>query len=685
MNLTKTVAKVLFIFLGYFFVNTHAVLAQRGPIDSLRHLLSTQTVDTTKVITLHNLSRAYTWVNADSSGLYIDQALVLAHELDFKKGLSWSYNQKGTVQYVKADYNSAIVWMDSSMVLRKELGDKKGEMRMINNIAVMYKSLGQNDRAMEMYRRGLVESKKYGFTDVEGNLLNNIGIIHYNVRALDSAIFYYEKSLAKFKEVSNFRQAALSLNNIGNIYYYRKEHLEALKYYEEAFELATEIDDERTKLDAQLNLFILFSAVELHDKAIEFLEPLLASYRQTGNKVGEASTLHNLSVEYHLSGIKLDTALILSEQAIKLKEESDASELAISYVTRSKISFTLGDREKGIASATKAAKIGEETKEIHAYAVANNILARELIKDRKLEKAEDLLQEVLRVTERESMPDVLVWTNLYLSEIYSEWDKHEKAFEFYKESKIYNESILDAEKVNSIVRSSIEFETEKKELELRVKNSQIENLSSSLELEKAKKKQLNAYIFGASSFVLSLAFWQVLRQKRKRLIIEKEKEGYKLNSENEKLRADSLKNELQLKDKELVAQALVMAERNELIAQFKESISSGVADTDITKIKKSVSSLERSFNMTENTWETFRKSFESVHESFFEELTNEFPDLSPRELQLCALIRLNLSIKEMAGVLGISKDGAKKARYRIRKKLIINDPEVNLSAFLSKF
>jgi len=55
--------------------------------------------------------------------------------------------------------------------------------------------------------------------------------------------------------------------------------------------------------------------------------------------------------------------------------------------------------------------------------------------------------------------------------------------------------------------------------------------------------------------------------------------------------------------------------------------------------------------------------------------------LTPNELRLSALIKLNLTIKEIAAIMGISPDSIKTARYRLRKKLNMQTGE-NLTKFM---
>jgi DNA-binding CsgD family transcriptional regulator len=56
-------------------------------------------------------------------------------------------------------------------------------------------------------------------------------------------------------------------------------------------------------------------------------------------------------------------------------------------------------------------------------------------------------------------------------------------------------------------------------------------------------------------------------------------------------------------------------------------------------------------------------------------------ELSPTELRLCTLIKLNLNIKETASVLNIEPTSVKTARHRLRKKLKLDQGQ-DLAAFI---
>ena len=62
-------------------------------------------------------------------------------------------------------------------------------------------------------------------------------------------------------------------------------------------------------------------------------------------------------------------------------------------------------------------------------------------------------------------------------------------------------------------------------------------------------------------------------------------------------------------------------------------------------------------------------------------MRSKFPDLTHGDLRLCALFKMGLGTKEVASILAISPDSVKTARYRLRKKLSI-DQEEDLMLFI---
>lgn len=80
--------------------------------------------------------------------------------------------------------------------------------------------------------------------------------------------------------------------------------------------------------------------------------------------------------------------------------------------------------------------------------------------------------------------------------------------------------------------------------------------------------------------------------------------------------------------------------------------------------------------LTESDWERFRGYFERVHPGFMARLRHQIPDLSPAETRLLLLLKMGMPTRDMASMLGVSAESIKKARYRLRKKLELDDEQL---------
>ncbi len=74
-------------------------------------------------------------------------------------------------------------------------------------------------------------------------------------------------------------------------------------------------------------------------------------------------------------------------------------------------------------------------------------------------------------------------------------------------------------------------------------------------------------------------------------------------------------------------------------------------------------------------WQELEILFEKVHHSFYNKLQIQFPGLTKNEKKICALIKLNLSTKEIAIITNKNIDAIKKAKNRLKAKLKLNKIE----------
>lgn len=158
--------------------------------------------------------------------------------------------------------------------------------------------------------------------------------------------------------------------------------------------------------------------------------------------------------------------------------------------------------------------------------------------------------------------------------------------------------------------------------------------------------------------------------------------------ENEKklinLRNENLRNELKLRNSKLAKSTFSLIHKNNTLIGVKEEIMRIKEDLGVRFPSKHFNRLIRNIEQdltSEEDWRMFEQSFNEVHENFLHKLKQQFTDLTPADIQLCAYLKMNLQSKEIASLLNITVRGVEIRRYRLRKKLHL-DHDTNLTEFI---
>jgi DNA-binding CsgD family transcriptional regulator len=181
-------------------------------------------------------------------------------------------------------------------------------------------------------------------------------------------------------------------------------------------------------------------------------------------------------------------------------------------------------------------------------------------------------------------------------------------------------------------------------------------------------------------------YYETIEQRR--LYLEREakirQEQYDLEKEIEKLKNDKLKIKILAKDKELVNNSLQVVKKNKILNGIIHKLKDINADAFDESTKFQFSKLNKSIVKEVNadkSWKDLEKHIKNVHFDFLKRLKEQYPTISPRELDLSTYLLMNMSTKEIAEIMNISTGGVELARYRLRKKLGLNKKE-NLTGFL---
>ncbi|MEL6865912.1 MAG: LuxR C-terminal-related transcriptional regulator, partial [Bacteroidota bacterium] len=140
---------------------------------------------------------------------------------------------------------------------------------------------------------------------------------------------------------------------------------------------------------------------------------------------------------------------------------------------------------------------------------------------------------------------------------------------------------------------------------------------------------------------------------------------------------------LAFRERKLASLTLNLLQKNEMLERLQSSIRT-LNTHRSTEFAQNIGRMINKHRNFDDGWQKFKMHFELVHPAFFERLFMQFPKINPNESRFCAYIKMGLSTKEIAHLMGISSSGVQKARYRLKKKMNL-DREVDLIEFLTKY
>ncbi|RYY33874.1 MAG: hypothetical protein EOP46_15190 [Sphingobacteriaceae bacterium] len=152
---------------------------------------------------------------------------------------------------------------------------------------------------------------------------------------------------------------------------------------------------------------------------------------------------------------------------------------------------------------------------------------------------------------------------------------------------------------------------------------------------------------------------------------EKEIEPAKTNITTQTHQNLLLNQQLESHRRELAASTLFMVQKNELLDQLKTQIKElkGASQYHVNRNVNDMIDMLNNNDQLRTGWDKFKVHFEQVHPSFFEDLKQQHPTLTKKETRLYAYLKMQLSNKEIAILMGIDQASVRRVKTRLLKKV----------------
>ena len=575
-----------------------------------------------RITILHQLGSRLSFQNVASAREYTEEALDLSKAIRNDSLIAESHYRLGMVLAFTDEKALAISNYLDARLLFEELGSIKDQIKVIQVLGSIYDQISEYEKSSQAFFDALELSGELEDERGEVFALTKLGIVHQNLDEYRIAQRFLHDAIHKAQEIDDWVGESIALSEAGFLEERNENFEKAGEYYQEAIDL-------------------------FEEKGYQHAVPQLMFSRARVLK----------------DGAKLNEALAIANAAVELADSLGNRYLALHSLDEvAEIYEELGDFEKAVEILELGIQEAEEggftntiffllNKLSHIYLHINNLSKAEHAASRGVELAflgkdwivaENSLEVLIAVHKRQS--------------------KFEEATLDHEKLLMVRDSILDEERARSMLEFEARFRIEEKEKEI-----------ATLKLENERRAFIQISLIGGLILLVVIGLLVVRSQ---RLKIQRGDAKLELS----KVKRKELERDLEFKNKQLTTQSLNMVQKNEMMEEIKQKIDT-LKEGGSSRELNSISQLVDYSASLDEDWKQFQMHFEEVHSGFYHILKERYTDLTPNEMRLSALVKLNLTIKEMAAILGISPDSVKTARYRLRKKLDLNT-EDNLTEFM---
>lgn len=456
------------------------------------------------------------------------------------------------------------------------------------------------------------------------------------------------------KEQDRKEQANAQLT-LGSIYVMRGEYAKAFESHLVGLSNAEAVDDRYLIRTFLMNIGIIKDRLGELDEAEAYQLKALKIYDEDGLMDQAGSVYVNLAVVAY----KRDNYGISMEYNQK----------ALDIFTKVNDKYAIGlclynlgfgcellDRDKeAMDYFDRSLEVREEIQDRTGIAKVLLQKAKLLKKQRKDVDAVQLAKESLVIAEE--IKNWLLIKDIY--EVLYQWSKQkgdiEKAFEYYSQ-------FVDAK--DTLIQRSNKDRMAELEAKYKFDELQSQNAIQAHEAEIAalKLRQRNLLTIGLVVILLLLSILFVGVYRRTRTKLDESRLG-QLSAEKE---TESLTLELKEERRRLKVFT------NQMIARNEGEVENDSDEENQENDENGLNLIKGKLNegiLNDQDWVAFNVLFEAAYPDFGKNLTEHLGDSTINHQRLAALIKIQLSNKEIATVFHISRDSVVRAKYRLRQKL----------------
>ncbi len=235
--------------------------------------------DNEMVDSLIKKADVYIFSNPDTAEKIIDEAILIARQINYDDGIAGAKRTKGLIKYYAIEFSQALDLLIESNSIYQRTKNKKGQASALNLIAVIYSDQDRNKESLDIYNKILSIAQEDTFRmaatfnnigatylgmnnlmacheyylkainliqkieepESESQFSNNLGALYIKLNNADSAYYYIRHGLEIANSIQNLHRLSNSYEIFGDYYYWQEDIPLALENYHRALEYAREM------------------------------------------------------------------------------------------------------------------------------------------------------------------------------------------------------------------------------------------------------------------------------------------------------------------------------------------------------------------------------------------------------------------------------------------------------------
>lgn len=470
---------------------------QSKTIDSLETVLKNPNlVGLARATTLHSLAFRISEQKDTVQIIRVSEELLkLSEKLNYQEGIIQTYRVLGRMKVARGKFSEGLKQYQKQRDFALKFKNDASCMDAYINIGRALGSMQNNAEAIVETEKAIPLAKK--LNDVKGLAIinNNLSSIYLRIGRMDEAINSAITSIKMAEQVNDNAILGSAYTNVGRLLNESKRYDESMEYSRKAITLMENLKNDRGAGIAYINLANSYSEQNQLNEAAAIIKKSLAIFEKIGFGKGVEVCQNNLG------------SIALREG--RYEEALDYYQKNIAIIEKSKDMTSMGMYLQNMATAYSRMK---------QYNKALPIF----------EKAES--QKSLLLSEKIELYKHRV-------ELDSAMGNYKSAFLYQAKQRVLEDSIINVKKNNQISELKTKYETEKKEQQISILNTQ--NQLKSVELEKSNLALNNKNLLvKQQSFALET---QLLTLRNQDLAISNQK--LEISEKDAKVKSSELENE----------------------------------------------------------------------------------------------------------------------------------------------